>query len=841
MTRICFYDFNIFPEMTNIYPNTFEQKVGFDKVRELVVAKCLCPLGAARVTAVEFVSDFELIERTINQVDEMKSICLMENSFPIENYYDLTPSLNKIDKVGTWLDETELQNLKRSLETIKAIIGFLKKVSEKYPNIAELTQTVSYYPYVVERIDSILDRFGRIKDNASPELAKIRSAITAKQGSVSKLVQSILRNAREQGVVEQDVTPSIREGRVVIPVSAANKRKLKGIVHDESATGKTVFIEPVEVVELNNEIRELEYDERREIIRILVDFADSIRPYLPELLSAYDFLGTIDFIRAKALFAIEYHGAKPILKNSTGTYLRQAKHPILLKSLKREGKEIVPLDIEVNQQNRILLISGPNAGGKSVCLKTFGLLQYMLQCGFLPCALENSEMGIYRGIFIDIGDEQSIENDLSTYSSHLLNMKHFLRNAQRETLVLIDEFGAGTEPMAGGAIAEAILQQLCNVGAFGVITTHYSNLKHFAANTDGIINGAMLFDNAKIEPLFKLEIGKPGSSFAFEIARKIGLPDTVLNDAGSKVGEDYITFEKHLREISRDKRYWEKKRDNIRIANKKSEEFQDKLEKELAALKEQRKEILANAKKEAQAILADANKQIENTIRAIKEANAAKEQTKQVREELDKFKKEVEEINVHDESIDRKIEQIKRRQERKQQRKDDTENVESVPEKEDLRVIGIGDKVKIAGQSLMGEVVSLSSQSASVTFGNMITVVQLDRLEKISTNEFRKANKTVEQPSTGAGFDTYKRRLNFKSDIDIRGYRADEAIEAVQDLIDDALMLSISRVRVLHGKGNGILRQVIRDYLRTAPGVKSYSDEHIEFGGTGITIVDIDV
>jgi DNA mismatch repair protein MutS2 len=827
--------------MTNIYPNTFEQKVGFDKVRELVVAKCLCPLGAAKVAAAEFEYNFSLIESLINQVDEMKSICLMENSFPIENYYDLTPSLNKISKVGTWLDEIELQNLKRSLETIKSILGFLKKVSEKYPNIAELATTVAYYPYVVERIDSILDRFGKIKDNASPELAKIRSAIAAKQGSVSKLVQSILRNAREQGVVEQDVTPSIREGRVVIPVSAANKRKLKGIVHDESATGKTFFIEPVEVVELNNEIRELEYDERREIIRILVDFADSIRPYLPELLSAYDFLGTIDFIRAKALLAIEYHGAKPILKDSTGTYLRQAKHPILLKSLKREGKEIVPLDIEVNQQNRILLISGPNAGGKSVCLKTFGLLQYMLQCGFLPCTLENSEMGIYRNIFIDIGDEQSIENDLSTYSSHLLNMKHFLRNAQKETLVLIDEFGAGTEPMAGGAIAEAILQQLCDVGAFGVVTTHYSNLKHFAANTEGVINGAMLFDNAKIEPLFKLEIGKPGSSFAFEIARKIGLPDTVLNDAGSKVGEDYITFEKHLREISRDKRYWEKKRDNIRIANKKTEEFTDKLEKELAALKEQRKEILANAKKEAQAILAEANKQIENTIRTIKEANAAKEQTKQVREELDKFKKEVEDINVHDENIDRKIEQIKRRQERKQQSKTDSKAVQPTPEKEDSKVLSVGDKVKIVGQSLMGEVVSLSNQSASVAFGNMITVVQLDRLEKISTNEFRKANKTVEQPSTGAGFDTYKRRLNFKSDIDIRGYRADEAIESVQDLIDDALMLSISRVRILHGKGNGILRQVIRDYLRNAPGVKSYADEHIEFGGSGITVVDIDV
>lgn len=828
--------------MLNTYPETFEQKVGFDKVRELAMAKCLCPLGAAKVSSVEFLYNYEVVEVLICQVNEMKSICMMENAFPIENYYDLTPSLNKIAKVGTWLDELELQNLKRSLETIKAILSFLKKVTEKYPHIAELSKNVAYYPYVIERIDSILDKFGKIKDNASPELAKIRSAIASKQGSVSKLVMSILRIAREQGVVEQDVTPSIREGRVVIPVLAANKRKLKGIVHDESSTGKTVFIEPVEVVELNNEIRELEYDERREIIRILVDFADSIRPYLPDLLSAYDFLGTIDFIRAKALFAIEYHGAKPILKSSTGTYLRQAKHPILLKSLKREGKEIVPLDIELNQQNRILLISGPNAGGKSVCLKTFGLLQYMLQCGFLPCALENSEMGIYRNIFIDIGDEQSIENDLSTYSSHLLNMKHFLRNAQKETLVLIDEFGAGTEPMAGGAIAEAILQQLCNIGAFGVITTHYSNLKHFAANTPGIINGAMLFDNAKIEPLFKLEIGKPGSSFAFEIARKIGLPESVLTDAGSKVGEDYITFEKHLREISRDKRYWEKKRDNIRISNKKAEELQDKLEKELDVLKEQRKEILANAKKEAQSILAETNKQIENTIRTIKEANAQKEETKQAREELDTFKKTVEQVAVNDETLDKKIEQIKRRQERKQQKGNETkEPKSSAPVVEDLKVIGIGDKVKIKGQSMLGEVVSLSSQSASVAFGNMITVVQIDRLEKISSNVFRNANKTLEQPRTGAGFDTFKRRLNFKSDIDIRGYRADEAIEEVQDLIDDALMLSISRVRILHGKGNGILRQVIRDYLKSAPGVKTYADEHIEYGGSGITVVDIDV
>lgn len=828
--------------MANIYPDSFEQKVGFDKVRDIVSSKCLCTLGSEKVSSAGFQTNFNLVSKQISLVDEMKSICLMENSFPAENYYDLTPSLSKIAKEGTWLDELELQNLKRSLETIKSILSFFHKASEKYPYIAELSRDIAYYPYVVERIDSILDKFGRIKDNATPELAQIRSTIASKQLSVSRLIQSILRSAREQGIVEQDVTPSVREGRTVIPVTAANKRKLKGIVHDESSTGKTVFIEPVEVVELNNEIRELEYDERREIIRILVDFAGSIRPYLPELLLAYNFLGDIDFIRAKALFAIEYYGTKPILLNTTSTYLRQAKHPLLLKSLKKEGKNIVPLDVELNQQSRILLISGPNAGGKSVCLKTVGLLQYMLQCGFLPCLLENSEMGLYKNIFIDIGDEQSLENDLSTYSSHLLSMKYFLRNADKESLILIDEFGAGTEPMAGGAIAESILQQLCSIGTFGIITTHYSNLKHFAASTSGVVNGAMLFDNAQIEPLFQLEIGKPGSSFAFEIARKIGLPENVLADAAEKTGENYITFEKHLREISRDKRYWEKKRDNIRVANKKTEELQEQLEKELSTIKEQRKEILAKAKKEAQALLSETNRQIENTIRIIKETNAQKEDTKQAREELDTFKKTVANLETSDTSIDRKIEQIKQRQERKQQpgKTNRNEKAKNIPDNTPV-TIQIGDKVKVKGQSLTGEVVSLSEQSASVAFGNMMTVLQLDRIEKITANEFRNFNKVVNQPQTGAGFDSYKRRLNFKTDIDIRGYRADEAAETVQDLIDDALMLSISRVRILHGKGNGILRQVIRDLLKNTPGVKSYSDEHIEYGGSGITVVDIDV
>lgn len=824
-----------------IYPDTFEQKVGFDKVRELTLTRCLCALGEQRVKDVKFNSDPSVVFEWIEQTHEMKTICLMEDGFPTDGFVDITPALRKLQVEGQWIDENELQQLRRSLETIKQLLAFVKRVSDKYPTIAKLATGINYYPYVIERIDSILDKYGRIKDNASAKLAEIRASIRAKEASVNKLVQGILRSARDQGVVETDAQPTVREGRVVIPVAAANKRKLKGIVHDESATGKTVFIEPVEVVELNNEIRELEYDERREIVRILIEFADNIRPYLPELLSAYDFMGEIDFIRAKALLAIEFEGTKPILNSTTtGIYLRQARHPILQLSLKREGKAIVPLDIELNPNGRILLISGPNAGGKSVCLKTVGLLQYMLQCGFLPCALENSEMGIFSKIFIDIGDEQSLENDLSTYSSHLINMKQMLRHADNQSLVLIDEFGAGTEPTAGGAIAEAILQELCNKGTFGVITTHYSNLKHFAANTPGIVNGAMLFDNERIEPLFKLEIGKPGSSFAFEIARKIGLPEDVLNEAAKKVGSDYITFEKHLREISRDKRYWEKKRESIRLANKRAEEAEEKLRNELEELEKKRKEIIAAAKKEARDLLANVNKQIENTIRTIKESNAEKEQTREARKNLENIKAEIEKPESSDTLIERKMELIKQRQKRKAQKNQQKSNAESKPIKiEEEKAIEPGDKVKVEGSDVAGEVISVSEKSASIAIGSMITVVKLDKLKRISSGEFREVSK--QKTTVNKGFDVYKRRLNFKSDIDIRGYRAEEAIEAVQDLIDDALMLGFSKVRILHGKGNGILKQVIRDFLKNTPGVKSFGDEHVEFGGAGITVVDLDV
>ncbi len=829
--------------MEFIYPKNFEEKVGFDRIRELVSARCLCGLGIKKVSEAKFIADFENISRMLSEVDEMKTISLMDDTFPVDNFIDTTPFLERIQLPGTWLDEHELFDLRKSLDSIRALLSFFRKGDEpKYPHLTNLARNLTYYPFVTDRIDSILNKFGRIKDNASPELARIRSEISSKQTSISKRIQSILKAGQSDGFVEADATPSVRDGRIVIPVSASNKRKLKGFVHDESATGKTVYIEPVEVVELNNELRELEYAERRELVRILVEFSDAIRPYVPDLLLAYDFLGTIDFIRAKALFAIEVNGAKPILVDKPHIFIRQAKHPLLYLTLMREGKEVVPLDIELDSNERILLISGPNAGGKSVCLKTVGLLQYMIQCGFLPSLLENSEIGVFEKLFIDIGDEQSIENDLSTYSSHLLNMKNFIKSADCKSLLLIDEFGAGTEPMVGGAIAESILNRFCEQKTFGIITTHYSNLKHFAANNQGVVNGAMLFDVAKIQPLFKLEIGKPGSSFAFEIARKIGLPEEVLQNASSKIGEDYISFEKHLREISRDKRYWEKKRDNIRISNKKAEEAERMLEQELLAIKTQRKELIAKAKKEAEQLLSNANRQIENTIRTIKESNAEKERTKEVRAELESFKEDFESnINTQDISIDKKIEQLKEKQKRREDKA--IQRGEGKPEaivKEDKKGLEKGDKVKIKDQDVFGEVFEVGPKNAIIAFGSMLTSIGIDKLEVISSNEYRKINREVQQPRVSGAVDTHKKRLNFKSEIDLRGFRADEAITATQDLVDEALMLGIGQVRILHGKGNGILRQLIREYLATHPGVKTFADEHVEFGGSGITIVKLD-
>ncbi len=587
-----------------IYPEHFESKIGFDRIRDLVKAHCLFDPGRERVDRMAFMTEHDSILQELKLVEEFLKVQAQEEEFPIQHFIDNREALKKAEVEGTYLMTEEVFGLQKSLDSVRAILHFFKSENEElYPALAELCKPVKIFPFVGDRIQKILNKHGNIRDNASSALQHIRRSQQEKQGAVSKKLNQVLARAQREGWVDADAAPTYRDGRPVIPVMSGNKRKLGGMIHDESATGKTVFIEPAEVVELSNEIRELEYAERREIIQVLIEFTTDIRPYIPDLLASQEFLSTIDFIRARALFAIRLKALRPQVKNEQLFDWQEARHPLLYLSHKAEQKEVVPLSFQLSDNNRILLISGPNAGGKSVCLKTIGLLQYMLQCGMLvPCS-ETSVFGLFAGIFIDIGDEQSIDNDLSTYSSHLLNMKYFLKHAAADTLVLIDEFGTGTEPMLGGAIAESILEQLNQAGTSGIITTHYTSLKHYATSTDGIVNGAMLFDNQKMQPLYQLQVGKPGSSFAFEIARKIGLPESVLSSASDKVGQDHIDFDNHLREILRDKKYWESKRQRIRQSERKLEDLMGRYEKELQESEKQRKAIVKEAKAKADEML----------------------------------------------------------------------------------------------------------------------------------------------------------------------------------------------------------------------------------------------
>ncbi|WP_068475796.1 endonuclease MutS2 [Saccharicrinis aurantiacus] len=845
-----------------IYPEFFEEKIRFDKVRNLIKEQCLSSMGKERVGEMRFVTLHDVINRWVNQTNEFKQICVSESTFPTSYYIDVRGPLGRIKVEGLYLEERELYDLRRSLSAVKDIVRFFKNKEEsnQYPFLREIASKVMVYPYIFDRIDGILNKFGKIKDNASPELAQIRNDKFKKQAGVSRKMASILANARKAGLVDADTNVAIRDGRAVIPVPAGNKRKLNGIIHDESATGKTSFIEPTEIVEVNNEIRELEYAEKREMIRILVNFSDSIRPYLDDLIFSYEFLGIMDFIRAKAKFALQINACLPKMVNHPEVNWEDSVHPLLYLQHKAEEKEVVPLTIKLDTEQRIVLISGPNAGGKSVCLQTVGLLQYMFQCGLLVPMDARSTMGVYNQIFIDIGDQQSIENDLSTYSSHLLNMKHFLRYGTPETLILVDEFGTGTEPALGGAIAEAVLKRFNEMKLNGVITTHYTNLKHYASGINGIENGAMQFDTHQIKPLFKLLIGQPGSSFAFEIARKIGLPEDLLDGAKSQIGEDHINFDKHLREIARDKRYWEQKRDNIRRKDKQLEELSAKYLSELERSKKERNLIIEKARKEAEELVGTANKRIERTIREIKESQAEKEKTKKARVGLNEFKERLEQTDDKQKArIDKEIERIKNRQQRKKN-KDEAgpdevldEQVEQkvqAPKKlkkkakpEDDGIIREGDKVKLEGQSLPGEVMSIKGNNASVAFGHMVTSVKVSRLEKISNKQLKQTMRSMNQQSFGSGIAEKVRtkKLSFKPDLDVRGHRGEEAIAIVMNHIDDAIMCEVSEVKILHGKGNGILRTMIREMLNTMPHVKSCKDAHIQEGGSGITIVDLDL
>ena len=842
-----------------IYPQNFEQKIGFDQIRQLLKEKCLSTLGEERVTDMAFSDRFSEVDERLDQVTEFVRILQEEDNFPAQYFFDVRPSLKRIRVEGMYLDEQELFDLRRSLETIRDIVRFLQKSEDEeestspYPCLKRLAGDITVFPQLIGKINGILSPYGKIKDNASAELARIRRELASTMGSISRSLNSILRNAQSEGVVDKDVAPTMRDGRLVIPVVPALKRKIKGIVHDESASGKTVFIEPAEVVEANNRIRELEGDERREIIRILMEFSNLLRPSIPDVLLSYEFLAEIDFIRAKALFSEQITGLKPAFENKQVLDWTMAVHPLLQLSLAKHGKKVVPLDIELNEKQRILIISGPNAGGKSVCLKTVGLLQYMLQCGLLIPMHERSHAGIFSNIFIDIGDEQSIEDDLSTYSSHLTNMKIMMKSCNERSLILIDEFGGGTEPQIGGAIAEAVLKRFNQKQTFGVITTHYQNLKHFAEDHEGVVNGAMLYDRHLMQALFQLQIGNPGSSFAVEIARKIGLPEDVIADASEIVGSEYINADKYLQDIVRDKRYWEGKRQTIRQREKHMEETIARYQAEIEELQKSRKEILRKAKEEAEQLMQEANARIENTIRTIKEVQAEKEKTRQVRQELSDFRESMEALAAkeQEEKIARKIEKLKEKQNRKKEKKANRgqENALSAQalaeqqarkEAERLAAIVPGSNVKIKGQTSVGEVLEINGKNAVVAFGSIKTTVKLDRLERTNAQPKQADVSTKSTYISSQTQDSmYEKKLNFKQDIDVRGMRGDEALQAVTYFIDDAILVGMSRVRILHGTGTGILRTLIRQYLQTVPGVSHFADEHIQFGGAGITVVDL--
>lgn len=887
-----------------IYPQNFEKKIGFDSIRAMLSGFCICGLGRKMVEDMEISTDAKEISTLMEQIREFKRIKEENDDFPLENFYDMREAISRLRIEGTHLEEEELCYLQRSLSTIHNIIIYLSRDSEedsngeityKYPTLQLLTEDICIFPNIISRIEKILDKFGKIKDTATPELARIRYELSKMAGSVSRTLNAILNSAKQEGIIEKDTAPTLRDGRLVIPIIPAMKRKIHGIVHDESASGRTVYIEPTEVVEANNRIRELEADERREVVKILKDMAKMIRPYICEIGDSYRLLAHIDFIRAKTLLAEKIQAIEPVIKNEQHIDWIEARHPLLQLSLEKHEKErvpednspvkkIVPLEIKLTKEKRMLIISGPNAGGKSVCLKTVGLLQYMLQCGLSIPVSERSEAGVFTSIMIDIGDEQSISDDLSTYSSHLMNMKHMLRNANDSTVILIDEFGTGTEPTIGGAIAESVLEKLCENGVWGVITTHYQNLKEFADSHEGVMNGAMLYDRNQMRPLFQLAIGKPGSSFAIEIARKIGLPESVIQKATDIVGQDYIQSDKYLQDIVRDKKYWEGKRQTIRMREKDMESTILQYQEEKQRLEAERKAILTKAKEEARELLAESNRRIELAIKEIRESQAEKEETKRIREELQAFEADINEIDVQqkEDAIQRKIEQIQQRQKRREERKRNKAEgklseaqekaaaiLREAAQKVELnRPISIGDSVRIKGTQSVGTVSEMSGKMATVVFtGGMRSKVKAERLEHArqekmsdgasdtnSGNSNLSENKNLEREgfssaaaallaekhkiSTATRQTMDNRMKNFSHEIDVRGMRGDEALNAVQYFIDDAILAGVQQVRILHGKGNGILRQLIRQYLGSVPNVIRYRDEDIRFGGTGITVAE---
>ena len=838
-----------------------EQKLGFERVRQIISDRCSTAYATERTATETFSTDPAEIRRRLLLTDEMRLIMMFEDSFPSGGFIDCIDFLKPLERSSSAIDIISLRKLRTMLDTLRKVTNFFSGVKDGvYPHLKRMAAPIMGFPEVQRRIDSILDRYGEVKDTASDELYSIRKSLREKEGAISRRMSAILKRAQEEGIVDNDAGVSIRDGKMLIPVSAANKKRIPGFIYDESASGKTAFIEPAEVVELDNQIKELQFSEQREIVRILFEFSEFLRPYIPELVESAKYLGEIDFIMAKAQIALDFIAGMPVLSENGEMNLRKARHPLLERALKKEKKEIVPLTATLTSQKHILLISGPNAGGKSVCLKTVGLLQYMFQWGMLIPTSETSEMMVFDRIMVDIGDDQSLENDLSTYSSFLMNMKDMLAKADDKTLVLIDEFGSGTEPAAGGAIAEAILSELDKRGAYGVITTHYTNLKLYASSGEtGVVNGAMMFDVKNIAPLFKLEMGLPGNSFAFELARKTGLPENIIKDAEARAGEEFVGIERNLRKIARNRRALDEKLERIKHTDKTLENITDKYQKELQELQQMRKEIIEQARKEAEEIIRKANKQVESTIRTIKESQAEKGATQEARRELQGFlgllsaKKEQEERERED-YIERKIKQIDARRARREQRRaqkaderTQQELREQQAEQERLEAfrtapLKVGEKVRIKENGMVGEVTKVSAKAVVVIVGNISTKLPHDKVERITSNEFKSAVKEVARPKTGIKIDTSinERKLNFSTELDVRGERLNDAVEKVTRYIDDAVMVGVSSVRIIHGKGTGVLRDELQKLIRTIPGVASVRDEHIQFGGTGVTIVNFD-
>lgn len=802
------------------YPNSIEQKLGFDRIRTALTGLCISNLGKVFVDKMRFSDRYDLVVKMVSQTAEMKNIIAFDSPFPTQNYFDVSNQLNKLAIEGAFLNEEEFFELMLSLKTIQDCIEYLEKRGEEQcPNLIELcgftkTEGVNFeIKKIFNSIYTKIDERGKLKDNASSELMAIRKAIYGIENELRKKLDGILKNARKNGWISDDFSLTVRNGRMVIPIAVEHKRKLKGFIHDESDTGKTVFMEPAEILELNNEIRELELAERREIIKILSKLSDEIRPFVPNLRKSFTFLGIIDFLRAKALLAIEMEAILPEMEQSPIVNLHKTRHPLLFLAYKKLGKKVIPLNLQMPDNEHILLVSGPNAGGKSVMLKTVGLVQYMLQTGLLVPVGEGTILGFFKNIFIDIGDEQSLENDLSTYSSHLTNMKFFLEKTDANTLFLIDEFGTGTEPSLGGAIAEAILEELLKTKAFGIINTHYTNLKAFADKNLGLINGAMRFDSEHLEPLFDLEIGKPGSSFALEIAQKIGLKPRVIHQAKQKLGFKQVNFEKMLKELEIEKKIFSEKNVENAVKERALAQNLEQYSKLKEILESQKKTILNTAKTEAKQLVLAANQKIEKAIKDIKELKADKEITKIVREELQVFEKETLKLEPTAPQVKEPEYQL------------------------DNGEIVVGSLVRIKGQETVGEVIGLRGKDIEVAIGSLKTNIKLNRLEKISKKEFKKIVADDAPLPKMKGVDLNEKMQNFSFNLDIRGKRGDEALAEVDYFLNDAIMLGYPELRIVHGKGDGILRNLIRNQLKSYKQVGQMTDEHADRGGAGVTIV----